>query len=411
MKTLRAARTAPEVRVLFLLDSLATGGAERNVLALAGALDQLGADCSVCTLNSLGDGFLASEVVASGRRRFDLKVRRFYDPRGAFRFGSLLRKERFDVVHIEDPYCAPLGFVAKQYGIPVVFTQHVIGGGGAIRDRIRTSFFRVAVSRTVDQLIAVSEAVAADYVRLTRFDKQRVAVVHNGISLSSVPAIDRALARRALGWSADELIVLMVGVMRPGKGHAAAVEAFALAREVVPGARLILAGDGPLRSDIEAMSRPLDNAVVSLGDVSNVLELMLASDVLILPSDSEAYPTVLVEAACCGLPVIATHVGGIPEVVVHGETGFCVPQKEVVRATARELTTVLRDEALRKSMSSRARAHAKSMFAIERQAEATMALYRRLLDDADSTHIPAENRYRKGTRSAFSHRTVALRVR
>ncbi len=373
------------VHVFFVLDGLATGGAEINVLGLMGALERLGVRCSLCSLTQANDGFLAKRLSELSVRRFDLDVRRLYDARGWLRFGRILTRERADIVHVQDPYGALLGMWAKSVTrLPVIFTRHVMTDEhNSMWDRLRGTTLRTAVRCSSDRVIAVSAAVAKTFSEQSGIPPARFSVVNNGVA---TPTFDQGTAvriRQQMGWSPNARIVLMVGVMRPGKGHHLAIEAFAEVKRRVPDAHLVMAGDGPLRASIEAASEGNRNSISILGEVRNVPELMAASDVLVLPSESEAFPNVLLEAAMCGLPAIATKVGGIPEIIVHQETGLCVPPADPA-ALADAIVSVLMDPTLRNKMSDAARVRARNKFSLETQAAATLTIYEDILDKSAS---------------------------
>src|SRR5262249_5591200 len=153
---------------------------------------------------------------------------------------------------------------------------------------------------------------------------------------------DRAAARAALHWDGAP-VVLAVGSLTPVKNHAGLVEAFARVTAALPEARLVIAGDGPLRAALQAQADALPGGRVALlGDRDDVPRLLAAADVFVLSSRSEGLSLSLVEAHGAGRACVATDVGGNGEVLVHGETGLLVPPGEPA-ALADALLALLRD--------------------------------------------------------------------
>lgn len=170
----------------------------------------------------------------------------------------------------------------------------------------------------------------------------------------------------------------MVSVLRPGKGHDVLFDATARLRQAVPNLRIVLVGDGIMAAQLRQMAQPFGDVIEFLGERTDVPDLLMAGDALVLPSWSEALPTVLIEAAAAGLPVVATAVGGVPEIVEHGRTGCLVACGDAT-ALADQLARLLGDLEAARGMGVAARRRVEQAFAIELQARRTMNLYRRVL--------------------------------
>jgi glycosyltransferase involved in cell wall biosynthesis len=157
----------------------------------------------------------------------------------------------------------------------------------------------------------------------------KLSVIPNGVDVDQYRRqLSPAAARRNLGLPADATHVLsVVGRLEEQKGHRYLLEAFAEVLRVVPGAHLALAGDGTLRGVLTEQAKALgiDRHVHFLGHCRGVQTVLDASDVFVLPSLWEAMPFAALEAMATGLPVVATAVAGVPELVVEGETGYLVP--------------------------------------------------------------------------------------
>ncbi len=371
------------MRIVYLLDGLSMGGAEANTLWLMQAMQREGVDTFLCTLSDGRDGSLAEEARRAGIKRFDLGMGRLYDLKAAARFLALLRREHVDLVHIQDPYANLLGLVARYImGIPVIMTRHVLVDASATsRDRIRAAILNGSARLAADRVIAVASPVAELYAKQSGISADRITVVHNGI-VAPLPALfDRQAIRARLGWGAQEKIILMVAVMRDGKGHDDLLGAFGTIREAADGARIVFAGEGALRASLETIAEPFGDDVRFFGERTDVCELMAAADVLALPSHSEALPTVLLEAAAAGLPAVASAVGGVSEIIENGKSGYLVPPGDR-HGLAEAIIGILNKPAVSARMGAFARHLAKERFTVAHQARNTLMVYRQVLGKA-----------------------------
>lgn len=187
-----------------------------------------------------------------------------------------------------------------------------------------------------DRVVAVSEAVADFLMGTYRYQRQRIDVIHNGWLGS--PA-----SRTGTG-----VDFLSVSHLRREKGHHVLLEAFALVRERAPGARLRLLGDGPLRADLERRADELgiSDGVEFTGAVEDVWGHLAEAQVAVLPSLTEPQGIAVLEALAAGCPLVASRVGGIPEMVDHGRNGHLVPPGDAP-ALAAAMLRLHRDDQLR----------------------------------------------------------------
>ncbi len=377
------------MRVVYVLGGLSMGGAEANTLWLMQAMRREGVDTLLCTLSNGRDGPLAEQAHQAGIKRFDLGMGRLYDLKAALRFLKLLRREQVDLVHIEDPYANILGLVARYVmGIPVIVTRHVLADATATgRDRRRAAVLNGSARLAADRIIAVAGPVARLYAKQSGIPANRIDVVNNGIAGPQPATLDRDVVRARLGWKPHENVILMVAVMREGKGHDDLLGAFRSIRKTVEGARIVFAGDGPLRASLEAIAEPFGDDVRFLGERTDVAELMAAADVLALPSHSEALPTVLLEAAAAGLPAVASAVGGVFEIIENGQSGYLVPPADR-HCLAEAIIGILDRPELGARMGAFARRLAKRRFTVAHQARNTLRIYRQVLENTGRSPAP-----------------------
>ncbi len=234
----------------------------------------------------------------------------------------------------------------------------------------------VALARRLgdSRIIAVSEATREAYLKRYWERPERVVTIHNGIATPE-PKLGRAQTRAALGIAPDALVVAIVAVLRKGKGHDVAVQAIARLRERFPGLTLLIVGDGPERAQIETLASSLGKSAIFTGHRGDVAELLGAVDVLLHPTSMDAFPTVLLEACAASLPVLATRVGGIPEIVRDEHNGLLLDMPTNAAAVAAKLERLLGDTQLRARMGVAARARFEHEFSAEQWAKRLRGLY------------------------------------
>jgi glycosyltransferase involved in cell wall biosynthesis len=265
---------------------------------------------------------------------------------GALEVASLLpdvlaRRHEVDVIlgSWAYPDGAAAVALARMIGVPAVIKTHgsdlnVLGSMHGPRANLALAMPRAA------RVVAVSHALADKAVAFGA-ERDRIAVVPKGVDASLFHVRDARLARRALGWPRAARIVLYCGRIERAKGVFELIEAFGAVVRDQRDLSLVLLGDGPARAEAEAMARPFDDNVRFLGarPLAEVPLWMAASSLVTLPSHNEGSPNVVREALACGRPVVATSVGGIPELVDSPRLGELVPPRDAP-ALARAIRAV-----------------------------------------------------------------------
>ena len=358
-------------RVLLLITLAETGGAQRYVASLLPALAR---EFDVLVA-AHGDGYLAGASRAAGVRYVPLRhVRRPLDPvhdlLGLVELYRLFRRERPAVVHANSSKAGVLGRLAAVAArVPVrLFTVH----GWAFRAHrglVARAYLwadRLACPLTTTT-ICVAEGDRESGLRARTCRGSRTVVIRNGVDL------DRP--RRTPPPSARPCTVVSVGRLRHPKDFATLVRAMAA---LAPGtARLRIVGDGPDRSAVasEIAGLGLDHAVELLGTRDDVGDLLADADLFVLSSESEGLPMSVLEAMAAGLPVVASAVGGVPELVRDGETGTLVPPGDS-RALAVAIERLAADPALRERMGAAGHRRAEREFSLDRCRREHLELYR-----------------------------------
>jgi glycosyltransferase involved in cell wall biosynthesis len=320
-----------EPRVLMLVDSLRIGGVGRVTVSLVDGLRVRGMDARVAHLG-IGDSHpLAPLLQANGVPVIDLRLGSLLDPRPELWLAGYLRREQIDLVHTHTRYTNLVGRAAAMLARrPVITTIHdIVETGTGWRDAVRRQLDHWSARTLCAAIVTVSEAQRRVYLRATGVAPTLVETHLNGIDTDWFrPDPPERVTRRAeLGLSADTPLFVTVAALRAGKGLNFLLEAAALVREREPVARFAIVGDGVERTKLEvlAQARGLGGTVSFLGERSDVRTVLAAADVYVHPSLFEALPTSVLEAMAVGLPVVATAVGGVPEIVAHEQTGLLVP--------------------------------------------------------------------------------------
>ena len=365
--------------VAHILSSFGMGGQERVAYDLAVSQLRAGWKVTAVSLAPPPDGPLAAEFRAAG-----IEVERVarpepgVDPMLVLRLAWWLRKHRVDLVHTHNRmaliYGAPAALIS---GRAVVHTKH----GKNPRGGTRLIAGNLA-ARVVDAFVAVSEETAAVARQRREVDERKLLVIANGIELGRFhpdPAA-RDRVRRELGIGEGAWVIGTVGRVAAEKNQALLLRA--AAPLLGPQVRLIVAGDGPLLPSLQELVRSLRITEVAhlLGARRDVPAVLNAMDVLAMSSDTEGLPLVVLEAMATGLPVVSTSVGGIPNVIEEGQTGFLVPAGDEAALRDR-LARLAADRALARTLGARAREVSVARYSAERMQRDYLELYARVLTD------------------------------
>jgi glycosyltransferase involved in cell wall biosynthesis len=381
-----SAAAAP-LRVHILIDSLTWGGAEMLLGDLAASASSAGIELTVGYLNEIDDSPAAARLRRHGIEPQLVPVRRMLDQGALRRLRRQLVQARPQIVHTHLTLADAIGTIAaRSLGLPAVSTIHLIAGqptgrpsDGDRRTVARTRLVAFARRHAAVRVIAVSDAARDAYLATGWDTPERVLTVHNGIARTAARAADGARVRAELGIAPDALLVSIVTVLRPGKGHDVAIAAVRRLLARFPALRLLVLGDGPSREDVRRLAAPLGSAAVLAGHRDDVMAVLAATDVLLHPTNMDAFPTALLEAAAASVPVIASRVGGIPEIVADGATGVLVEAPVSADGLASALGDLLADGDKRARLAQNARARFDAEFTAARWAQRLRELYQAIL--------------------------------
>ncbi|MGR6967117.1 glycosyltransferase [Geodermatophilus sp. URMC 61] len=369
------------LRVAHLIHSLSPGGAESVLVELAGVAATAGLELAVVALSPASRTTHADALRARGVDVVQLDLPR-WDPRAVPQAVAALRAFGPQVVHTHLKHADIVGGVAGSVlRLPVVSTLHIVEDAPAgTLGRFKRSAGLAVRRRVAARTIALSSAQRRWYQDLTGSD-DRLVVLPNGVADPGVPdPAERGRLRAELGVRTGQALVVTASLMRPEKGHRLLLDAVAqLPADLAP--VVALAGDGELRAELEARvasDAHLRDRVRFLGYRDDVPDLLAAADLVLHPSLADALPTTVMQALAVGVPVLATDVGGIPD-IVGTDAGVLVPTEPGAMAAA--LTRLLADDALRHRLGAAGRDRFLDRFEAVGWATRLRALYDTVLDE------------------------------
>jgi glycosyltransferase involved in cell wall biosynthesis len=376
---------APRMHIVQLMASPFFGGPERQMLGLALALPA-SYRTSFLSFSERGlcQPFL-EEVRSHGFAGIELKNNFPAVRRAVNEIARHLRDLEADILCCSGYKPDVIGWlVGRQTGLPVVSVSH--GWTGATRKvRFYEALDRM-VLRWIDAIVCVSEGQAVK-VRRTGAPGDRIRVIRNAVSLEKFGDPNPAFRNELRGFFRIPRgrIIVAAGRLSPEKGFARLVEAAALLVRSEPDLGVVIFGEGPLRGDLtrQIADLGLQDEVVLAGFHSNIEDFLPHADVVALPSYTEGLPVIALEALAARVPVVATSVGGVPEVVEDGLSGFLVPPGDAV-ALALRIAKVLSDESLRRAMGLRGRQRVQEQFTFAAQGIHYQRLFKELMNGKQS---------------------------
>ena len=362
--------------IIQCVNNLDLGGLERMVLSLAQQIKIRGYGSTICCIENRGS--LAAEAEQMGIPVHALNMTQ-NGKVAAFRsLCAVLRQQKPVVIHSHNFKPFYYSALATMFGASNghIHTRH----GAFIRHHRATWRYRL-LRRGVNKIVTVSEDGRHELSRLSGLPVQQIGTIANGVDTDFfVPATNRASARLALGVPVNARVIIVVARLAPEKDLGTLLHAFSIVQHQLPSAALWIVGDGPEKERLTALSHELSCAdqIRFWGARSDVRNLLQAADVFALTSLSEGLSIALIEAAACGLPIIATNVGGNPQ-IVNAPAGGQLVEPRNPEAFATALLAVLNDTPCRQAMAIAARQHAIDGFSLDRMMNGYISLYEQAL--------------------------------
>jgi len=334
---------------------------------------------------ALVDEVIKSNITFRPIRHFVQEINIFSDVMALSELVLLMRGQRYDIVHTHNSKAGFIGrLAAKISGVPIII--HTIHGF-AFHEyerpprRILFVFLERVAARFADKLITVSTPLKDWGLKLKIGEEKQYAVIPDGIEMERFEVkTDSQKQRQELGIGPDDLVVGMVAKLWEGKGHCTLIDAAPQIIQEVPNVKFIFVGDGYLRQDLEklALAKGMNDYIIFAGFRNDIPEITGIFDIAILASFFEGLGRVLLEAMVLRKPVVATNVGGIPEVVQDGLNGFLVPPGDS-QALAKAIIRLLKDKELRQKMGEEARKKIDERFSAEKMVDEIEKVYNELL--------------------------------
>jgi glycosyltransferase involved in cell wall biosynthesis len=367
------------VRVLHVIKAKGIGGAERHLLSLLPALRDAGAEVGLVVIAAE-----RAHLLVEPMRRAGVPVHVVNAPRSPLSIGLLRRLVRQiegfgpDLVHTHLIHGDVHGqSAARLAGVPGVSSIH------SVHDFYRRNPYRLAASfagRRAVRTIAISRYAGDFIVEAGVVPAERARVVYYGIEPSGWALSDerRLIARRDLGIDESDVVIGLASRLIDGKGHEDAIRGFGSAAASNHALRLLIAGDGPRRPQLESIASSIPGDRIRFaGFVDDVVALMNAVDVVCFPTQpslGEGFGLAVLEAMAAARPVVATSIASLPEIVVDGKTGVLVRAHDPDGLAAAFLR-LASDPGERRSMGAAAKARARSRFSLDEMVRGTVAVY------------------------------------
>ena len=379
------------VGICYLIHQLEWGGTETHLVEVLRRLDRRRFAPAVCCL--MQPGRMAKQVQAMGVPVLALGLDRIYG-RKAFRaartFSAFLQRHGTHILHTYLVSANIFGTLAGRLArVPLVLTSR--------RDMGFSRNWRLGlleqglVNGLADRIVVVCDAVGQRVAREFRAGRGKVVTIPNGIDIGMwAPRPPEQALRDRLGLAPDEQVVGIVGVLAPVKGHRYFLEAAMRLAWDRPKAKFLIVGDGPLRGECERLARELAVAdrVIFAGNQDDTAPWLALMDVVVCSSLSEGMSMSLLEAMAMGKPVVATRVGGNPEIIAEGATGVLVPPRDAL-ALVKAVRRLLDDPAVAERMGRAARARVEREFDVRGMVRRMEDLYVSLLPNSGARSLLA----------------------
>jgi len=366
------------INIVHVVHALDVGGLENGLVNILNHLDDRFAHTILCLSRS---GRMAERI-----KNRQVKIVEMHLPTDRFRFPVIRLAREFqrvgpDIVHTRGWATVDAIWAARVAGVPcVIHGEHGREAGDPTGRNCKRNIVRKCLSPLVSRFVTVSDDLKSWLIRTVGIPESKVTTIHNGVDTRRFSPDGRGAIRHSLGLDDSVFTIGTVGRLDPVKDHSSLLQAFMpIARSARP-VGLIIAGDGPMRGATEALSAELglSNHVRFLGERHDIPEVLKACDVFTLTSIAEGISNTILEAMASALPVVATRVGGNPELVENGICGYLVGAQDVTALTV-AYETYLKDPMLRDQHGRNARARAEQNFSLERMASQYAQLYQGLV--------------------------------
>lgn len=318
---------------------------------------------------------LHEKAEAEGLPVLPLKMKSEADVGAAFKLSREMRENGCVLAHFHDAHAVSIGGAAcTRAKVPIRIVSR------RVSFPLRKGFFsKRKYTKDIDLIVAISDNVR-DVLIQGGIDPEKIEVVSSGIDFSAFENVgERDLLRREFGFLPDDFLVGIVAYLEDSKGHRYLIEAARLLKERTPKIKIIIVGKGSLELALDKQARDLGvgDLVFFLGFRDDVPRILASLDVFVLSSEQEGLGSSILDAMASRLPVVATQVGGIPEIVLHDETGFLVSPRSP-RALAEAIFALFKDPELARRFGERGYQVVHDKFSSLSMARGIIAIYKRI---------------------------------
>lgn len=346
------------------------GGQEIRILAESQAFTERGYSV---TIASDPNSQLFKRATSAGINTVPISMHKGVDLRALVKLTKIIRDYNVNIVHTHSSVDARYGgLAARLTGRPVVRSRHL---STMIK---RSPLSWLLYMKLADRVITSAESIRQEMIHRNRMSPNKIIAIPAGIDEKKF-SLDRDLPdiRSKLGLSEGDFVVGIVAVIRSWKGHKYLIDAISLLKNHIPNIRLLIVGDGPIRTEIEQKIAQdgLAGHIILTGHQANPVSYIKTMDVVVLPSYSnEATSQALPQAMAMKRPVIATNVGGLPEVVINKQTGLLVPPSDAVSIAA-AIKQLYDDPSLRQQLAANGYQHILQNFTFDNMINRTEEVY------------------------------------
>lgn len=386
--------TDNRIRIARVIARLNVGGPAIHVTLLnAGLAKEKFESILITGTENEGEGSMLSYALEHGVQPVNipeivgdasLKLR---DLSALFKLYKLFRQFRPHIVHTHTAKAGFLGRVAARLaGVPYVvhtYHGHILYGYYGPLKNLLLRWLETFCGWLSTAIIAISVQVKDDLVRYSVAPSQKIRIIPLGLELEAFLNCEkhRGKFRDELKLDGNTPLVGIVGRIFPIKNHRLFLEAAAKVQQIVPETRFVIVGDGVLRAEMESYAQELRLAsnVIFTGWRRDLTRIYADLNVLVISSDNEGTPVSAIEAMASGCTVVATRVGGLPDIIVNGESGLLVPPKDA-DSLAKAILSVIQNPTEAKRLASQARETARNCFAKERLITDIENFYQQLVE-------------------------------
>ncbi|MFN3491658.1 MAG: glycosyltransferase family 4 protein [Anaerolineales bacterium] len=370
--------------IVYLIDGLGWGGAERLMIPILSNINRRRFQPRVCVLQNKDGNPVAAELQKINIPVDTLPIPRLREVGGLKKIINYLQAANANLLHAQLEFATVFGgLAAKWLGIPAAATLHTLPiQKKNLKLRLHDALENFFLRNFFNSVIFVSEETRAAYKRVANIRDDKSCVIYNGIdvNLFMPNRQNRASILRKFDMRPGAIVLITVAVLRELKGIQYMIRAMPAIVSAKPNVYYLIIGSGEHAESLknEAKKSGVSNHIIFAGTRTDIAELMSTGDLFVLPTLTEALPTVLAEAMASGLPILASQVGGVPEMVQDGINGRLIPpaQPEILAGVTLEM---LSDTDVLRQMGSAGRKIAEEKFNIKAQVIELENLYLRLL--------------------------------